>query len=222
MAMKGIAQLACLSVQSLKHALCTAYQPLRTVPAYKMLQASSFHSRPSLFTLDKDVKDRKAIIRTAFSEKQETSSTADDEIDLQGLTEAGITIPTLETHAMLIDGIPYNELPIVHIQSTPNNTIVTVTNYTGKEILGQSSCGREGFKNVKKSTNVAAQATGLSVGTKMTKKGLTSVRVLVKGLGSGRLPTIKGLQMGGLKIVSITDRTHVLHSGPRPRKAKRL
>lgn len=44
---------------------------------------------------------------------------------------AGITIPTLETHAMLIDGIPYNELPIVHIQSTPNNTIVTVTNYTG-------------------------------------------------------------------------------------------
>lgn len=51
----------------------------------EMLQA--FHSRPSLFTLDKDVKDRKSIIRTAISEKQETSSTADDEVDLQGLTE---------------------------------------------------------------------------------------------------------------------------------------
>lgn len=222
MALKSITGLTRLCVRSFRFALFAAYQPMTNALGYKILQASSFHTHPSLCTLDKDVKDRKNLIRTALSEKQETVFAGDDEVDLQGLTEAGMTIPTLETHSMLIDGIPYNELPIVHIQSSPNNTIITVTNYTGKEILGHSSCGQEGFKNVKKSTNVAAQATGLSVGTKMTKKGLASVRVLVKGLGAGRLPSIKGLQMGGLKIVSITDRTHVLHSGPRPRKAKRL
>ncbi|MCI4383288.1 hypothetical protein PGIGA_G00024710 [Pangasianodon gigas] len=118
-------------------------------------------------------------------------------------------------------GKKFEELPIIHIKATYNNTHIQVTDSEGQS-LARTSCGTEGFRNVKKSTPIAAQTTGISAAAKAQAKGVTFVRVLVKGLGPGRLSAIKGLTMGGLEIVSITDNTPVPHNGCRPRKARRM
>ncbi|XP_051506590.1 28S ribosomal protein S11, mitochondrial [Myxocyprinus asiaticus] len=119
------------------------------------------------------------------------------------------------------DSKKFEELPIAHIKATYNNTHIQVTDSVGQYMV-RTSCGSEGFKNVKKSTPVAAQTAGISAAAKARAKGVTYVRVLVKGLGPGRLSAIKGLTMGGLEVVSITDNTPVPHNGCRPRKARRM
>ncbi|KAF1392370.1 hypothetical protein PFLUV_G00027120 [Perca fluviatilis] len=117
-------------------------------------------------------------------------------------------------------GKKFEELPIAHIKATYNNTHIQLTESTGQSLV-RTSCGTEGFKNIKKSTPIAAQTAGISAAAKATAKGVTFVRVVVKGLGPGRQSAIKGLTMGGLEVVSITDNTPVPHNGCRPRKARR-
>ncbi|XP_041640986.1 28S ribosomal protein S11, mitochondrial [Cheilinus undulatus] len=118
-------------------------------------------------------------------------------------------------------GKKFEELPIIHIKATYNNTHIQMTDSEGQSLV-RTSCGTEGFKNARKSTPVAAQTAGISAAAKATAKGVTFVRVVVKGLGPGRLSAIKGLTMGGLEVVSITDNTPVPHNGCRPRKARRM
>ncbi|XP_077419743.1 small ribosomal subunit protein uS11m [Vanacampus margaritifer] len=118
-------------------------------------------------------------------------------------------------------GKKFEELHILHIKATYNNTHIQLTDCEGKPLV-RTSCGTEGFKNIKKSTPVAAQTAAISAAAKATTKGVTFVRVIVKGLGPGRLSAIKGLEMGGLEVVSITDNTPVPHNGCRPRKARRI
>ncbi|XP_029934906.1 small ribosomal subunit protein uS11m [Myripristis murdjan] len=118
-------------------------------------------------------------------------------------------------------GKKFDELPIAHIKATYNNTHIQVTDSAGLSMV-RTSCGTEGFKNIKKSTPIAAQTAAISAAAKATAKGVTFVRVVVKGLGPGRLSAIKGLTMGGLEVVSITDNTPVPHNGCRPRKARRM
>ncbi|CAG9132431.1 hypothetical protein JYU34_003881 [Plutella xylostella] len=129
--------------------------------------------------------------------------------------------PTLESDDMLFDGTPYKQLAVANVRVTHNNTIVSITDSAGV-IKMIRSCGMDGFKNTKKGTNIAAQTTAFTLATKAIDKGFRTVRVKVRGLGPGRLAAIKGLQMGGLDIVSITDTTRVSWNPPRPRKAKRL
>ncbi|KAJ8735246.1 hypothetical protein PYW07_006866 [Mythimna separata] len=129
--------------------------------------------------------------------------------------------PTLESDNLLFDGTLYKDLPICNIRVTHNNTIFTMTD-AGGTVKAIRSCGMEGFKNTKKGTNIAAQTTAIALATKVLDRGVKTVRVRVKGLGPGRLAAIKGLQMGGLQIVSITDNTHVSWNPPRARKARRL
>ncbi|XP_047594279.1 28S ribosomal protein S11, mitochondrial isoform X2 [Lutra lutra] len=88
--------------------------------------------------------------------------------------------------------------------------------------LARTSCGTEGFRNAKKATGIAAQTAGIAAAVKAAGKGVTHIRVVVKGLGPGRLSAIKGLTMGGLEVISITDNTPIPHNGCRPRKARRL
>ncbi|KAL0978013.1 hypothetical protein UPYG_G00164790 [Umbra pygmaea] len=118
-------------------------------------------------------------------------------------------------------GKKYDELPIAHIKATYNNTHIQVTDSVGHYMV-RTSCGTEGFRNIKKSTPIAAQTAAIAAAAKATAAGVTFVRVLVKGLGPGRLSAIKGLTMGGLEVVSITDNTPVPHNGCRPRKARRI
>ena len=116
--------------------------------------------------------------------------------------------PTPDTPNRLFDEIPFKDLPIIHIKTTKNNTIFSLCSSDGNFILCRS-CGMEGFKNCRKGTNVAAQSTALSFSQKITRMGHKTVRICIRGLGPGRLSSVKGLQMGGINIVSITDTTPI-------------
>jgi small subunit ribosomal protein S11 len=110
---------------------------------------------------------------------------------------------------------------IVHIQSTFNNTIVTITNLVGDTISWASS-GSSGFKGARKSTPFAAQTAAEKAALEAVSKGLKNVEILVKGQGSGRETAIRAIEGVGLKIISITDITPVPHNGCRPPKRRRV
>ncbi|XP_011494467.1 PREDICTED: 28S ribosomal protein S11, mitochondrial, partial [Ceratosolen solmsi marchali] len=90
------------------------------------------------------------------------------------------------------------------------------------KVLILKSCGTEGFKNAKKGTNIAAQTTAIEISQEALRLGIETAKLRVQGIGPGRLAAIKGLQLGGTKIISITDNTHVSWNPPRPRKRRRI
>lgn len=88
--------------------------------------------------------------------------------------------------------------------------------------LGWKSAGSEGFKNARRGTNFAGQQAAIATAKKAIDLGIKKVRVKVKGLGPGRKASVKGLELGGLNVSSVTDVTPVPHNGCRPRKVRRL
>ncbi|MDD2578017.1 MAG: 30S ribosomal protein S11 [Candidatus Dojkabacteria bacterium] len=107
------------------------------------------------------------------------------------------------------------------IQSTFNNTIISLTDEEGK-VLGQGSPAMVGFKGARRSTAFAATKAAMDVAERVIKKyGLREVRVFVKGPGSGRNAAVKGLDSAGLRITMLADRTPIPHNGCRPRKTPR-
>ncbi len=109
----------------------------------------------------------------------------------------------------------------VYIQSTFNNTIITVTDTMGNAI-SWASAGGLGFKGAKKSTPYAAQTTCETAVKKAIDSGLEFVHVFVKGPGLGRESAIRTLGTLGLKVRSIRDVTPIPHNGCRPRKTRRV
>lgn len=110
---------------------------------------------------------------------------------------------------------------IVHIQSTFNNTIVTITDKEGN-VVAWSSAGNMGYKGSKKSTSFAAQMTAETAAKKAMDQGMKEVDVLVKGPGSGRETAIRSVQAVGLKVNMIKDVTPIPHNGCRPPKQRRI
>ncbi len=108
----------------------------------------------------------------------------------------------------------------VHIQSTFNNTIISVTDEAGS-VVSWASSGSAGFKGSRKSTPYAAQIATEKALEKAKDFGLKQVSVIVQGIGSGRESAIRALQNTGVTVISIQDITGVPHNGCRPRKAKR-
>jgi small subunit ribosomal protein S11 len=108
-----------------------------------------------------------------------------------------------------------------HIQSTFNNTLVTLTDMDGNA-LSWSSAGSNGFKGSRKSTPFAAQSAAEVAAKAAMEHGLKSVEVYVKGPGSGREAAIRALETAGLKVVSIKDITPIPHNGCRPPKKRRV
>ena len=108
-----------------------------------------------------------------------------------------------------------------HIQSTFNNTLITLTDMDGNA-LSWSSAGSNGFKGSRKSTPFAAQSAAEVAAKAAMEHGLKSVEVLVKGPGSGREAAIRALETAGLKVVSIKDITPIPHNGCRPPKKRRV
>lgn len=109
----------------------------------------------------------------------------------------------------------------VHIQSTFNNTIVTITNLTG-DTISWASAGSAGFKGARKGTPFAAQTAAEKAAFEALNVGLKTVAILVKGQGSGRETAIRSIQGAGFEIISIQDITPVPHNGCRPRKRRRV
>ncbi|CAM9109750.1 unnamed protein product [Chrysoparadoxa australica] len=110
---------------------------------------------------------------------------------------------------------------VVHIQSTFNNTIVTVTDLNGNT-LSWASSGCAGFKGARKSTPFAAQMACEKATLQAMDYGLKTVEILVKGQGSGRETAIRALQATGIDILSIKDITPVPYNGCRPPKRRRV
>ncbi|MCH3954271.1 MAG: 30S ribosomal protein S11 [Eubacterium sp.] len=108
-----------------------------------------------------------------------------------------------------------------HIQSTFNNTLVTLTDMDGNA-LSWSSAGSLGFRGSKKSTPFAAQMAAETATKAAMEHGLKTVEVYVKGPGSGRESAIRALQAAGLEITMIKDITPIPHNGCRPPKRRRV
>ena len=108
-----------------------------------------------------------------------------------------------------------------HIQSTFNNTIVTITDTKGNA-LSWASAGGLGFRGSRKSTPYAAQSAAETAAKAAMEHGLKSVEVFVKGPGSGREAAIRALQAAGLEVNMIKDVTPVPHNGCRPPKRRRV
>jgi small subunit ribosomal protein S11 len=110
---------------------------------------------------------------------------------------------------------------IVHIQSTFNNTIVTITNVAG-DTISWASAGSSGFKGTRKSTPYAAQTAAKKAALDAINFGLKSVEIQVTGQGSGRETAIKAVQAAGFEINTIQDITPISHNGCRPPKRRRV
>nr|QYB19222.1 ribosomal protein S11 [Climaconeis cf. scalaris]QYB19354.1 ribosomal protein S11 [Climaconeis cf. scalaris] len=110
---------------------------------------------------------------------------------------------------------------IVHVQSTFNNTIVTITNLTG-DTISWASAGSSGFKGARKSTPFAAQTAAEKAALEALNSGMKHVEILIKGQGSGRETAIRAIEEAGFEILSIQDRTSIPHNGCRPPKKRRV
>jgi len=108
-----------------------------------------------------------------------------------------------------------------YVQSTFNNTIVTLTDPQGN-VIAWGSSGTAGFKGSRKGTPYAAQLAARDAARKAMEHGLRQVEVYVKGPGSGREAAIRSLQSSGLYITSISDVTPIPHNGCRPPKRRRV
>ncbi|PKN69713.1 MAG: 30S ribosomal protein S11 [Deltaproteobacteria bacterium HGW-Deltaproteobacteria-12] len=110
---------------------------------------------------------------------------------------------------------------VAHIQSTFNNTIVTITDLSGN-VISWSSAGLQGFKGSRKSTPFAAQMAAEDAVRKAKEQGMRRVQVFIKGPGAGRESALRSLQLAGLVVTMIRDVTPVPHNGCRPPKRRRV
>jgi len=110
---------------------------------------------------------------------------------------------------------------IVYIQSTFNNTIITITNLVG-DTISWASAGSSGFRGSRKKSPFAAQTAAEKAALDASKTGIESVNILVKGQGSGRETAIRAIESAGFKISSIEDTTSLPHNGCRPPKKRRI
>ena len=114
-----------------------------------------------------------------------------------------------------------NQKGILFIQSTQNNTIITLTDMEGN-LKFWSSAGNLGFKNSRKSTSYAAQAVAENVAIKALNLGFNSIVLKIKGLGYGKLTAIKAISKSKLNILKIIELTTIAHNGCRPPKKRRI
>jgi small subunit ribosomal protein S11 len=110
---------------------------------------------------------------------------------------------------------------VAHIQSTFNNTIITITDVGGNAVAW-ASAGQQGFKGSRKSTPYAAQMAAEECAKKAQEHGVRALGVLVKGPGAGRESALRALQAAGMKITMIRDVTPIPHNGCRPPKRRRV
>ena len=110
---------------------------------------------------------------------------------------------------------------IAYVQSTFNNTIISIADTNGN-VISWASAGQKGFKGSRKSTPYAAQVAADDAGAKAFEQGLRTLTVQVKGPGSGRETALRALQARGFKILSIKDTTPMPHNGARPPKRRRV
>jgi len=124
------------------------------------------------------------------------------------------SLPTKKPKIKILTGI-------VHINTTYNNTIVTLTDHQGN-VISWSSAGSNGFKGSRKATAFAAQIASEKLTSNVINFGLKKVEIFVKGIGPGRESAIRAVKKMGVKVIKIKDITPLPHNGCRPPKKRRL
>jgi len=133
----------------------------------------------------------------------------------------GISTPPKYAALNTSDTAEWADLPIIIIKATYNNTLLYLTDHLGTTAKWNSA-GIEGFKNCKRGTNYAGQVAGEGLAKAAVELGVNRVRIKLKGMGPGRNDAVKGLTLGGIEIVSVTDITPVPFNGPKAKKARRI
>ena len=110
---------------------------------------------------------------------------------------------------------------IVHIRSTFNNTLVSITDVNGN-VIAWASAGVRGFRGSRKSTPFAAQLAADEASKRAQEHGLNTVQLRISGPGAGRESALRGIQASGLRVTSIKDVTPIPHNGCRPPKRRRV
>lgn len=128
-----------------------------------------------------------------------------------------------ESKSRILSRFPKKQInkAILHIESTYNNTRLTLTDETGNTILW-GSAGSMGFKGAKKGTPYAASKIANVLGEKAKLLGLKNVDIIVKGVGAGRESAIRSFVANGIDVLNIKDKTPIPHNGPRPPKPRRV
>lgn len=150
-----------------------------------------------------------AEVAKATTEKTETPVVAGDESEAKV-----VKVKKSKSKRTVTEGKAF-------IQSSFNNTVVTITDLNGN-VIAWSSAGSNGFKGAKKATPYAAQISAEAALNKALLYGIEKLHVYVKGIGAGREQAVRGLHSNGVNIESITDVTPVPHNGCRPRKSRRV
>ncbi|GLG96937.1 Putative mitochondrial ribosomal protein [Gryllus bimaculatus] len=164
-----------LVLRNSEHKLSLCRDVLRTTPS------RNFH-----WSLPRSKREDKREMLASMPVPDEGTE-GEKTVDVDSLVQrAGNIYPDKSTFSTLYDGIPFSEIPIFNISVTKNNTVFSVTDAKGVVKLFRT-CGLEGFKNARKGTNVAAQATAIALGSKAYERGFKTVRVRVRGLGPGRM-----------------------------------
>lgn len=131
-----------------------------------------------------------------------------------GDQSTGVAVAKKSTKKQVFKGV-------VHISSSYNNTIVSVTDPNGN-VFAYSSAGMMGFKGARKSTPYAATLVGKDAVEKAKKLGFQEAKISVRGIGPGREAAIRGIVSSGINIISIIDATPMAHNGVRPKKPRRV
>lgn len=198
----------------------SSFSPLSAEPID--IAAQSLSTTTSLSAVNKYDRRKSAVRQGVSGDEpiQDPTSVTDGSQSGFGRLRVGL-FPTQNTATQIFNGIPYNQLPIVHIKATNNNTIISATDSDG-DVFALQSAGTVGFRNARRGTNVAAQAAAIALAGDMVRKDIKMARVCLKGIGPGRLPALKALQLSGVDVISITDTTPLPHNGNRPKKVRRL
>ena len=147
-------------------------------------------------------------------EKKIKTETNDQTVEKSKSTKKSTYSKKKKAKKNILNGIAY-------VQSTFNNTIVSIADTSGN-IISWASAGQKGFKGSRKSTPYAAQVAADAAAAKALEAGLKTLSVEVKGPGSGRETALRALQARGFKIISIKDTTPMPHNGSRPPKKRRV
>ena len=118
------------------------------------------------------------------------------------------------------NGATVTSVGFVCIRSSHNNTIITCTN-AKHQTIRQESGGSAGFKNSRKSTSEAAEVAGRKLGEYVKAKGLTTVAIVLRGVGQGREGAVRGLVLAGLTVTHVHDKTGIAHNGVKKKKRQR-
>ncbi len=149
-------------------------------------------------------------IKIINKEKEEKSVKANDVVIAEDVVKVAVKVPKKKIVAGTL-----------HVEATFNNTKVVLSDKEGNAIFS-TSAGALGFKGAKKGTPFAASKAGAVVGEKAKAFGIKEVDVKVKGVGSGREPTIRAFMAYDIEISGVKDVTPVPHNGPKPKKPRRV